>query len=151
MVDDDGVEHFLHDDIFVSEVTASHLIRFLPRLDPESIGGSRQLTVLEIEVGNILIVFELPKASDADPMTRTAPDIGDVEPSVGLTDGDTVISRSYVGVGDLGVVGKTYVDTIGVGTVGWCLDGDFVDLQLTASVDHHVKHLCILRSDSFDQ
>lgn len=119
------------------------MVGVLPGLDPDTVHRVGDGAVLHVQVGDILLVAILAETPNANAVARAAVDIGDANVGVGCSDRDAIVSGTDVGMRD-GYVGReTDVDAVCVGAVLWCGDGDVVDVDVVAFVDHEVEHLAV--------
>lgn len=101
-----------------------------PRLDPNSITRTGKDRISNGYSINALLIFKPPKASNTDPMSRSAIDTIDIQVRGSGQDRNAVVAGSNVDVVNLHVMRRTNLDPVGVRAISRSPNANACNLKI---------------------
>jgi len=140
LVDEDWVANFVKDDILkMNTGSGGGASGRWPCLDPQTVVGSLEGTVLNRNVSDILLPSVPSKASNTDSVSWTAHNFLNEEILHPISHGDTVISCGDLSVEDLDSLTSSQMDTVSVGAFSWSDDLDVIKGHVLATDNVEVE------------
>ena len=151
LIYDDWVSDIDHLEILESKIRNSvPWRRRSPCLDTNPIARTGKDRVPNWYFINALLIFKPPKASNADPMTRSALDTIDIQVGGSWQDRDAVVAGSNEDVVNLHVVRRANLDPVGVRAIFRSPNTDTCNLKIFHGEEVEVAHFAVDRFDAAD-
>lgn len=116
LVDDYRIPHIDHVNVAKENIRNQTRHGRGPRLDPHAVIRADKSTIYDVDAGD-QISDVLSDAADANAVARAARHLRDPDVAAAGDHGDTVIAGLDDAVGDVDIVGRSDLDSVGVGAI----------------------------------
>ena len=151
LIDQYGISHIVHDDIFKMYVGGHSWGRFRPGLDPHSVVGSSDGTVLDPDSLYRFFIWVFAQASDTNAMSRATGQPLHADVVASISNRNAIIAGLYIRICDVEAVYVADVNPICVAAETRCNNGNMINVGVVTTIYAHVKELAIHRCYVFQQ